>query len=204
MQSTSGDYFQHETIVNVVGSVRILDEGWFSSDEFHCVRMGLGLESLPANITLEDPLWSLVQGTSHPIIEPMNVTLDSPELVCIEPFEGAIQMSENSSNGGILGPIIRYQSDNGSSLYLTAPLLDVNRSVVVFPENFRFGPELPFVANAIGWNLNQSSHCPESPTKILEDNFEWAPNEFDNHSQIVHFSDEINNGSLNLFSQLII
>jgi len=195
--STNGNTFYHQTAVNVVGSVRILDEGWISnSEQNHCVRMVVGLESLPANVTLGDPMWSLVQGESHPIIDPMNITLENPELVCVEPLEGAIQMAPQSSEGGVLGPTITYQSDNGTSLSLTAPLLDVNRSLVTHDNYTEFDYVSPFNADAIGWHQNQSSACPTSPDTLLSEDWSWTPSNFKNDSQIVHFSENIQNGSL--------
>ncbi len=197
--STNGNTFYHQTAVNVVGSVHILGEGWVSnSEQNHCVRMVVDMESLPANVTLDDPMWSLVQGEHHPITDPMNITFDNPELICVEPLEGAIQLASKSSDGGLLGPIIHYQSDNGTILSLTAPLLDVNRTLVSLYDEVVFNNSSPFHADAIGWHHNGSSPCPESPISLLSGNWFWSPIESINESQIVHFSDDIQNGSLQL------
>ena len=198
-RSTNGNTFYHQTEVNVGGSVHILDEGWVSnSDQNHCVRMVVDMESLPANVTLNDPMWSLVQGDPHPITDPMNITLENPELICVEPLEGAIQLASKSSDGGLLGPIIHYQSDNGTILSLTAPLIDVNRTLVSLYGEVEFNDTSPFNAGAMGWHQNTSSPCPESPISLLSGNWFWSPIESINESQIIHFSDDIQNGSLQL------
>lgn len=197
--STNGNTFYHQTEVNVGGSVHILDEGWVSnSEQNHCVRMVVDVESLPANVTLNDPMWSLVQGDPYPITDPMNITLENPELICVEPLEGAIQLASKSSDGGLLGPIIHYQSDNGTILSLTAPLVDVNRTLVSIYGEIVFNDSSPFNADAIGWHQNKSSPCPESPISLLSGNWSWSPIESNNESQIIHFSDDIQNGSLQL------
>ena len=197
--STNGNTFYHQTEVNVGGSVHILDEGWVSnSEQNHCVRMVVDVESLPANVTLNDPMWSLVQGDPYPITDPMNITLENPELICVEPLEGAIQLASKSSDGGLLGPIIHYQSDNGTILSLTAPLVDVNRTLVSLYGEIVFNDSSPFNADAIGWHQNKSSPCPESPISLLSGNWSWSPIESNNESQIIHFSDGIQNGSLQL------
>ena len=195
--STNGIEINHRTSVSVVESVRILDEGWISNmNQNHCVRMAIGFESLPANITLDDPMWSLIQGNVHAVYDPINITEENPELVCVEPLEGAIQMASKSEDGRILGPTISYQSDDGSSLSLTAPLVDVNRSLVTLENYTEFDSVSPFNANAIGWHLNQSSACSESPDTLLSGNWSWSPSTSNNDSQIVHFSDDLQNGKL--------
>jgi hypothetical protein len=160
--------------------------------------MVVDVESLPANVTLNDPMWSLVQGDPYPITDPMNITLENPELICVEPLEGAIQLASKSSDGGLLGPIIHYQSDNGTILSLTAPLVDVNRTLVSLYGEIVFNDSSPFNADAIGWHQNKSSPCPESPISLLSGNWSWSPIESNNESQIIHFSDDIQNGSLQL------
>ncbi len=196
--TSSGTVFHHQTTVNVEGSVRILTEGWFSNEGHHCVEMVLGLESIPANITLDNPLWSIVGGETHLVDDPMNVTMDQPELVCVEPMEGAIQLAETSLDGGVNGPVINYQSDVGSSYSLTAPLLDVNRSAVSLPDGFEFKSSSPFDADALAWHQNESSPCPEFVTVELSQNSNQSFDGKYNGSQIIHFSDDVQNSRLNI------
>ena len=64
-------------------------------------------------------------------------------------------------------------------------------------ENYtEFDSVSPFNANAIGWHLNQSSACSESPDTLLSGNWSWSPSTSNNDSQIVHFSDDLQNGKL--------
>ena len=72
--TSSGITLHHQTSVNVLGSVRILGEGWFSNEENHCVEMVVGLESLPANITMDNPMWAIVGGETHVVDDPMTVS----------------------------------------------------------------------------------------------------------------------------------
>ncbi|MBA45576.1 MAG: hypothetical protein CMB31_03200 [Euryarchaeota archaeon] len=194
--TTTGTTFEHQTTVKVGGSVRILNDGWFYQDENHCIEMVVGLESLPANITLNNPLWSIVGGETHSVNDPMNITIESPELVCVEPMEGAIQMADLSSDGGINGPTITYQSDDGSSYSLTARLMDVNRSAVALADGFEFDSSYPIDARSIGWHVNESSSCPEFVTTELSQNGNQTFDENNNNSQIIHVSENITNARL--------
>ncbi len=194
--SSSGSTFHHQTTVNVGGSVRILSEGWFSNEGNHCVEMVVGLESLPANITLDNHMWSIVGGETHSVDDPMNITLESPELVCVEPMEGAIQLADKSLDGGINGPVITYQSDDGSSFSLIARLMDVNRSAISLLDGFEFTSSSPFDADALGWHENKSSPCPEFVTVELTQNGNHTFDENFNGSQIIHISEDTMNGRI--------
>lgn len=196
--TSSGITFYHQTTVNVLGSVRILGEGWYSNEENHCVEMVVGLESLPANITLDDPMWTIVGGETHVVDDPMNITTESPEIVCVEPMEGAIQLAQTSLDGRISGPVINYQSDDGSSFMLTASLLDVNRTAISIEDGFEFSNSNPFDAEALGWHVNQSSPCPEFVTVELSENSNQTFDENFNGSQIIHISDDTINGRITI------
>ena len=196
--TSSGITLHHQTSVNVLGSVRILGEGWFSNEENHCVEMVVGLESLPANITIDNPMWAIVGGETHVVDDPMNITIESPEIVCVEPMEGAIQLAETSLDGRISGPVINYQSDDGTSFTLTASLLDINRTAIALEDGFEFTNSNPFDAVALGWHLNQSSACPEFVTTELSENSNHTFDENFNGSQVIHISDETMNGILSI------
>ena len=197
LHSTStGITFNHQTIVNVKDSVRILSEGWYSNEENFCVEMVVEPESLPANITVEDPMWTIVGGGNHVVNDPINITMESPEVVCVEPMEGAIQLAGTSLDGRISGPEINYQSDDGSSFTLKAGLLDVNRSAIALADGFEFNNSNPFGGEALGWNLNQSSSCPDFVTVELSENSNHTFDENYNGSQIIHISDDTVSGRL--------
>ena len=194
--TSSGFTFNHQTTVNVTDSVRILSEGWYSNEENFCVEMIFASESLPANITVEDPMWAIVGGETHVVDDPMNITMESPEVVCVEPMEGAIQLAGTSLDGRISGPEIYYQSDDGSSLSLKAGLLDVNRSAIALEGGFEFNNSNPFGAEALGWNINQSSSCPDFVSVELSENGNHTFDENYNGSQIIHISDDTMTGRL--------
>tara|TARA_S200000501_G_C20871770_1_gene764635 strand:+ start:3895 stop:6393 length:2499 start_codon:yes stop_codon:yes gene_type:complete len=194
--TSSGITFHHQTTVNVTGSVRILSEGWYSSEENHCVDVVVGLESLPANITVDNPMWTIVGGETHVVNDPMNITMESPDIVCVEPMEGAIQLAGTSLDGRISGPVINYQSDDGSSFSLKAGLLDVNRSAIALEDGFEFTDSNPFGAEALGWHVNQSSSCPEFVAVELSQNSNHTFDENFNGSQIIHISEDTTSGRL--------
>ena len=205
VEGSRGDMeLHHSVILNSSGVPRILDQGWSQDEEtgLHCVHLVLDSINQAANLSLSNlpsaySDWTLIGGHIQPILNPLNFTENEPMMVCVSPSELAIPTTERSKDGRLLGPSLILELDDGVRINLDVPLLDVSRSVVVPLDGWPVNGTLPFMGDAIGWNLNESSPCANFVRLDPMENFTWSPVSGIENRQIERFSLEIGNGTLN-------